>query len=175
MGRHGRHRWLLIDSCHVVKPHGRSPLSVKLATDLALEEHESAIVRGRKAIHPCHRHLWQHECRRVPDSKRGRWREQTKGRFMFRRGVVGWGQDKLPVLATALPKSFIAPDEGCECVCHVARSALTGHYDTLFHRVFKIGWPSEIPLSLGCHVVKPHGRSPTPVTSGRGLGKLRFK
>ncbi|MBR6202695.1 MAG: hypothetical protein IKQ62_06800 [Bacteroidaceae bacterium] len=28
----------------------------------------------------------------MPDSKRGRWREQTKGRFMFRRGVVGWGQ-----------------------------------------------------------------------------------
>ena len=25
-----------------MKPHGRSPLSVKLATDLALEEHESA-------------------------------------------------------------------------------------------------------------------------------------
>ena len=78
---------------------------------------------------------------------------------MFRRGVVGWGHNNLPVLATALPKSFIVPDEGCECVCHDARSALTGLYDTLFHRVFKIYRPSEIPLPRSCHVVKPHGRS----------------
>ena len=73
--------------------------------------------------------------------------------------LLGGDKNYLPVLATALPTSFIVPDEGCECVCHDARSALTGLYDTLFHRVFKIYRPSEIPLPRSCHVVKPHGRS----------------
>ena len=41
-------------------------------------------------------------------------------------GGCGWGQDNVPVLVTSLPKSFIDPDEGCECAYPSQPIGMTG-------------------------------------------------